>query len=331
MKSKRQGFTLVELLVVIGIIALLLSILLPSLNKVRETARSLKCLSNMRTLGTYSIMYNAEYKNAAVPWSGDTLWKTKSTYADQLNDYYWHQIIAEKFMRLKSAPDLPPYPPGTWKDPKIYPDIFACPTVSTIQKLQYDANGNELDPGAKMRSYAINIWVAGGVDLRQPAPTGNLNGQPETQANNGSVSGPGTRFALIGVNRTSTAGLKGQTKAYQIKISSIKSTSNTMLFCETINLRPVRGTNDNSYVFCRGWGKDIDFVHGIKNRDYDASTQQTYGSGYTNMVFVDGHAEAMLMRRRRGIDDKLPNKLVPAAIPGVIMDPTGTPLASYDN
>ncbi len=59
---KRQGFTLVELLVVIGIIAVLISILLPSLARAREQAQRANCAANMRTLGQVAVAFSNDHK-----------------------------------------------------------------------------------------------------------------------------------------------------------------------------------------------------------------------------------------------------------------------------
>ncbi len=57
-----RGFTLVELLVVIGVIALLISILLPALNKARNAARNIKCAANVRQLVQVTFMYANDNK-----------------------------------------------------------------------------------------------------------------------------------------------------------------------------------------------------------------------------------------------------------------------------
>lgn len=82
--ARRTGFTLIELLVVVAIIALLISILLPSLARAREQARRVQCAANLRSLGTSAITYSESNRGVLptaphLPTNDGAAWPASST------------------------------------------------------------------------------------------------------------------------------------------------------------------------------------------------------------------------------------------------------------
>ena len=85
---RRPGFTLVELLIVIGIIAVLISMLLPMVAKVREQGKQVQCLSNLRSLGTAMLSYAADNDNY-LPATSRCVVDGNGKYP--MNDWVWWQ------------------------------------------------------------------------------------------------------------------------------------------------------------------------------------------------------------------------------------------------
>ena len=117
--GEKKGFTLLELLIVIAIIAVLAAMLLPALNKARSAAQKISCVNNLKQLGTANTLYAADnqdiyvlrtYKNSSSrpPWSqllmeGEYLPTTRTVNV-------WFKFNPALF--CPAIPKNPPYPFG---------------------------------------------------------------------------------------------------------------------------------------------------------------------------------------------------------------------------
>jgi len=114
---KRSAFTLVELLVVIGIIAVLIGVLLPALSRARQSANTANCLSNMRNMLLAAAMY-ANDNNGALIQAGMAHGGAHShegvAWFNTLQSYYQNKLVAR--CPSDDSPHWPggsPVPPGT--------------------------------------------------------------------------------------------------------------------------------------------------------------------------------------------------------------------------
>src|SRR5688572_25160198 len=142
MNYRRSGFTLIELLVVVGIIAVLVALLLPALNRAREQATTVQCLSNLRQIMLGTQMY-AQMNRDFIP---------PSQWGD--SGYYWddalfdsRSVTSVKAMQCPKAE----LSAGLWYNVHVHGDVVY--TVNTRFR-----QGPPADPHRPDSSY----WCNGG-------------------------------------------------------------------------------------------------------------------------------------------------------------------------
>jgi prepilin-type N-terminal cleavage/methylation domain-containing protein/prepilin-type processing-associated H-X9-DG protein len=285
---RRRGFTLVELLVVIGIIAVLISILLPTLSSARRQAATVQCLSNLRQIGIGIRSYSNDYKGYIIPMGYDN--KTAAADGAGKVDWWPNLLVYGKYVpRTKLT--------GTSNQDTSGSNVFYCPSGVRdgvfSQSASSPTSTSDIVGLRATRSFPSNHLTGGGDAAKGLTVESwySINGVDESMNGLTLVSQiKAPTYALHGGDHAIAAGVTvAPNPVFNLlpKISSIKQSDRTVLVYDGAygNLRV------NAYRIQARHGRRIEDPQERRIRDRRVMVFEQ-----TNLLFVDGHAETALRR-----------------------------------
>jgi prepilin-type N-terminal cleavage/methylation domain-containing protein/prepilin-type processing-associated H-X9-DG protein len=160
LRKRPTGFTLVELLVVIGIIAVLIAILLPALQKARNAANTVSCASNIRQLTNCMLMYEQEYKGGLMPhWTVAPVWQALlQPYVARIPSGLAPGQIQTRnaIFRCPAAPEKPTPDSDNSPSPSPFQGYFTSNKVGSAT----DPGGFQIESGYGMHRYLYGVREA---------------------------------------------------------------------------------------------------------------------------------------------------------------------------
>src|SRR4051812_16492327 len=146
----RAAFTLVELLVVIGIIALLIGILMPALAKARRSAATVQCASNMRQIASAMLMYINANKGHFPPAEIDPM---PNAYA---NGWWWpNELVRLNYIKAPSIYDAPNSPTSNKRFNRS--NVFRCPEGVDESDTAIPSNGGTHPTDSGNNGYSLGF------------------------------------------------------------------------------------------------------------------------------------------------------------------------------